>query len=85
MESESGVASLALATTFVSKTIFDLEEYDNINNTNDRDDNFAPTYCFMEKGTKVPNHTSSCDSSDYKPHDYQKPSYYKLANIATMQ
>lgn len=39
----------------------------------------------MEKGSKVPNHTSSFDSSDCEHDDYQKPSYYKLVNIATKQ
>ena len=39
----------------------------------------------MAKCSKVPKHTSSSDSSDGEPHDYQKPSYNKLANIATKQ
>lgn len=85
VESESGVASLALATTFVSMYIFNLKENDNVNNTDDCDDDFAPTYCLMEKGSKVPSHTSSSNSSNCEPDDYRKPSYYKLANIATKQ
>lgn len=35
VESESGVASLALATTFISKSIFNLEENDKVNNTDE--------------------------------------------------
>ncbi|KAI4973470.1 hypothetical protein ZWY2020_035731 [Hordeum vulgare] len=85
VESESRVTSIALATTFVTKSIFNLEENDNANYTDEYADDFAPTYCFMAKGLKIPNQTSSSDSSDCEPDDYQKPSYYKLANIATKQ
>ena len=84
-DSESGQASLALATTFVSKSIFNLEENDNTIHTDDYADDFAPTYCFMAKGSKVPNDASSSDSSDCEPDDYKKPSYCKLAIIATKQ
>ena len=77
-DSYSGVASLALATTFVSKSIFNLKENDCTIHTDDYADDFAPTYCFMAKGSKVPKHTSSSNSSDREPDDYQKPSYYKL-------
>lgn len=79
-DSESGRASLALAATFVSKSIFNLEEDDNTIHTDDYADDFAPTYCFMAKGSKVPN-----DSSDCEPDDYKKPSYSKLAIVATKQ
>ena len=84
-DSESAQASLALATTFVSKSIFNLEENDNTIHTDDYADDFAPTYCFMAKGSKVPNDASSSDSSDCEPDDYKKPSYSKLANIAIKQ
>ncbi|KAI4972570.1 hypothetical protein ZWY2020_003495 [Hordeum vulgare] len=84
-DSESGQASLALAITFVSKSIFNLEEDDNTIHTDDYVDVFAPTYCFMAKGSKVPNDGSSFDSSDCEPDDYKKPSYSKLAIIATKQ
>ncbi|KAI5000905.1 hypothetical protein ZWY2020_010864 [Hordeum vulgare] len=52
-DSESGQASLALATTFVSKSIFNLEENDITVHTDDYADDIAPTYCFMEKGSKL--------------------------------
>ena len=51
-ESESGQASLALATTFISKSIFNLEENDNNIHTNDYADDFALTYWFMAKGSR---------------------------------
>ncbi|KAI5014705.1 hypothetical protein ZWY2020_056095 [Hordeum vulgare] len=73
-DSEYGVASLALATTFVNKSIFNLEENDNAIYTDEYDDDFAPTYCFMAKGSKVPNDTSSSDSSDCELDDCKKPS-----------
>ena len=52
-ESDSGVASLALTTAFVSKSIFNSEENDFPYTADDGDDNYAPTYCFMAKGAKV--------------------------------
>ena len=84
-DSESGQASLALATTFVSKSIFNLEENDCTIHTDDYADDIAPTYCFMAKGSKVSNDASSYDSSDCEHDDYKKPSYSKLAIIATKQ
>ena len=39
----------------------------------------------MAKGSKVPNNASSSDSSDCELDDYKKPSYRKLAIIATKQ
>ncbi|KAI4983506.1 hypothetical protein ZWY2020_025372 [Hordeum vulgare] len=51
-DSESAEASLALATTFIGKSIFNLEENDNTIHTDDYADDFAPTYCFMAKGSK---------------------------------
>ena len=66
-ESDSGVTSLALATTFVSKSIFNSEEKDLTNTTDDGDEDYAPTYCFMAKGSKVlkyPSFESSEDESD---------------------
>ena len=51
-ESDSGVASLALATEFVSKSIFNPEDNGNSANTEDCDDDYAPTYCFMARGVK---------------------------------
>ncbi|KAI5013573.1 hypothetical protein ZWY2020_037086 [Hordeum vulgare] len=84
-DSESGVANLSLATSIASKYIFNIEEYYYVNNTNDWDGEFAPAYCFMAKGAKVPKHTSSSNSSDSEPYDYHKPSYYKLANVDTKQ
>ncbi|KAI5001168.1 hypothetical protein ZWY2020_011127 [Hordeum vulgare] len=48
-DSESGQASLALATNFVSKSIFNLEENECTIHTDDYADDFAPTYCFMAR------------------------------------
>jgi len=52
-ESESGMASLALATAFISKSIFNSEENGFHNKADDDDDDYTPTYCFMAKGAKV--------------------------------
>ena len=52
-ESDSGVASLALATAYVSKSIFNTEETDPTDMPDEDDDDYAPTYCFMAKGAKV--------------------------------
>ena len=41
-ESESGVASLALPTAFVSKSIFNTEENDNTNNADEGNDDSLP-------------------------------------------
>ena len=86
-ESDPGVASLALATAYVAKSIFNTEDNGSVTNAdaNDKDDS-APTYCFMARGAKVNSHdayfqTSSEDDSDYE----SKPSYKTLAKIATEQ
>ena len=79
-ESDSGVASLALATAFVSKSVFNSEENDFPNTADD----YSPTYCFMAKGAKVlkyPSYKSSEDESDKN----LKPSYSKLAKIVVKQ
>ena len=69
-ESDSGVASLALATAYVAKSIFNTEDNGFVDNAdaNDKDDS-APTYCFMARGPKVKSRdayfeTSSEDDSD---------------------
>ena len=82
-DSESRQASLALATNFVSKSIFNHEENECTIHTDDYADDIAPTYCFMAKGSKVSHNASSSDSSDCEHDDYKKPSYSKLAIIAT--
>ena len=86
-ESNSGVASLALATAYVAKSIFNTEDNGSVTNVdaNDKDDS-APTYCFMARGAKVNSRdayfqTSSEDDSDCE----SKPSYKTLAKIATEQ
>src|SRR4051812_39182110 len=86
-ESDPGVASLALATAYVAKSIFNTEDNGSVSNAeaNDKDDS-APTYCFMARGAKVKSHdayfqTSSEDDSDCE----SKPSYKTLAKIATEQ
>ena len=86
-ESDSGVASLALATAYVAKSIFNTEDNGSVTNAdaNDKDDS-ATTYCFMARGAKVNSRdayfqTSSEDDSDCE----SKPSYKTLAKIATKQ
>jgi DNA repair exonuclease SbcCD ATPase subunit len=86
-ESDTGVASLALATTYIAKSIFNTEDNGSVTyaDANDKDDS-APTYCFMARGAKVNSHdayfqTSSEDDSDCE----SKPSYKTLAKIATEQ
>ena len=86
-EFDSGVASLALATAYVAKSIFNTGDNGSVTNAdaNDKDDS-APTYCFMAGGAKVNSRdayfqTSSEDDSDCE----SKPSYKTLAKIATEQ
>ena len=51
-ESDSGVASLA--TAYVAKSIFNIEDTDfHTNAEADDKDDPAPTYCFMARGAKV--------------------------------
>ena len=63
-ESESGVASLALATAFVSKSIFNTEDNDFHTNADDDKDDPAPTYCFMARGAKVNSRTTHYQTSN---------------------
>ena len=72
---------LALATAFVSKSIFNSEENGITNKADEGNNDHAPTYCFMAKGTKVLKHTSS-KSSENESAENLKPSYPKLAKIA---
>ena len=83
-ESESGVACLVLATAFVSKSIFNSEEIDHTNRADEDNDDYAPTYWFMEKGAKVTKYPSS-ESSEDESDENLKPSYSKLAKIAVKQ
>ena len=84
-ESDPGIASLALATAYVAKSIFNTEGNDFHTNAEADDmDNPAPTYCFMARGAKV----KSCDayfqtSSEDDSECESKPSYKTLAKIAT--
>jgi hypothetical protein len=86
-ESDPGVASLSLATAYVAKSIFNIEDNDlHTNAEADDKDDPAPTYCFMARGAKVKScdayfQTSSEDDSDCE----SKPSYKTLAKIATEQ
>ena len=80
-ESGSSVASLALATTFFSKAIFNSEENGNTNNADEGNDDYAPTYCFMAKGAKVTKYPSP-ESSEDKPDENPNPTYSNLARIA---
>ncbi|XP_073361819.1 uncharacterized protein [Aegilops tauschii subsp. strangulata] len=83
-EPESGEASLALATAFVSKSIFNTKENGFYNKADDNDDDYAPTYCFMAKGAKVLKYPSS-ESSEDESDENLKPSYSKLAKVAVKQ
>ena len=81
------MASLALASAYVAKSIFNTKDNGLVTNddANDGDDS-APTYCFMARGAKVNSRnahyqTSSEDDSECK----SKPSYKTLAKIATQQ
>ena len=78
------MASLALATTFVSKSIFNSEENGFTNKADGGDDDYAPTYCFMAKGAKVLKYPSS-ESSEDECDENLKPSYSKLPKIAVRQ
>src|SRR3990170_505298 len=83
-ELDSGVTSLAIATAFVSKSIFSSEENDFTDTADNDDDVYAPTYCFMAKGAKVLKYPSS-ESSEDESDENLKPGYSKLANIAIKQ
>ena len=78
------MASLALATTFVSKSIFNSKENGFTNKADEGTDDYAPTYCFMAKGAKVTKYASS-ESSEDESDENLKPSYSKLAKIAVKQ
>ena len=86
-ESDLAVVSLALATAYVAKSIFNTEDNDfHTNAEADDEDDPTPTYCFMARGAKVKSRdayflTSSEDDSDCE----SKPSYKTLAKIATKQ
>ena len=86
-KANSGVASLALATAYVAKSIFNTEDNGSVTNTdaNDKDDS-APTYCFMARGAKVNTRTTHYQTSSDDDSDCgTKPSYKTLAKIATEQ
>ena len=78
------MASLALATAFVSKSILNSEENGFTNKADEDNDDYAPTYYFMEKGAKVLQH-SPYDSSEHESDENLKPNYSKLAKIAVKQ
>ena len=81
------MASLALASAFVAKSIFNTEDNGHTAEAvADDEDDSAPTYCFMAHGAKVTSsdayfQTSSEDDSECE----SKPSYKTLAEIATEQ
>ena len=53
-ESDSGVASLALASAYFAKSILNTEDNGLVTNADAKDkDDSAPTYCFMAVGSKV--------------------------------
>ena len=60
-ESDPGIASLALATAYIAKSIFNTEDNDfHTNAEADDKDDPAPTYCFMACGAKVKSHDAYC-------------------------
>ena len=81
------MASLALASAFVAKSIFNTEDNGHVTDADaDDEDDSAPTYCCMAQGAKVNSRdayfqTSSEDDSECE----FKPSYKTLAKIATEQ
>ena len=53
-ESDSGVASLVLASAFVAKSIFNTEDNGHATDPEANDEyESTPTYCFMARGAKV--------------------------------
>ena len=81
------MASLALASAYVTKSIFNTKDNGSITNVdaNDKDDS-APTYCFMARGAKVNSRTTHYQTSSDDDSDCgSKPSYKTLAKIATEQ
>ena len=78
------MASLAFATAFVSKSIFNTEETDPNDRPDEYNDDYAPTYCFMAKGAKILKYTSS-ESSENESDENLKPNYSKLEKIAVKQ
>ena len=78
------MASLALVTSFVSKSIFNSEENGITNKADEGNNDYAPTYCFMAKGAKVTKYPSS-ESSEDESDENLKPSYSKLAKIIVKQ
>ena len=84
-ESDSGVASLA--TAYVSKSIFNIEDNDFITDADaNNQDTSAPTYSFMARGAKVNSRTTHYQTSSEDDSDCgSKPSYKTLAKIATKQ
>ena len=84
-ESDSGVASLDLASAFIAKSIFNTED-DGRNveakADDDDDDDSAPTYCFIARCAKVTSRdayfqTSSEDDSECE----SRPSYKTLLKL----
>ena len=86
-ESDFVVASLALTPAYVAKSIFNTKDNGLVTNADAKDeDDSAPTFCFMARGSKVNScnayfQTSSEDDSECE----SKPSYKTLAKIETEQ
>lgn len=81
--SNSGVAGIALAASPAHCSFFTNGD----SHANNED--YGPSYCFMTKASKVSSKKPTFDSSDddllSKELDDMKPSYSKLASIATKQ
>jgi hypothetical protein len=85
-ELDLSVASLALAADFITKSIFNHEENGYLTDVEACDDDSAPTYCFVAKGAKVSSRVAYFDTfSEDDSGCENKPSYKKLAKIATKQ
>src|SRR3954467_11620171 len=79
-EESEGMASLALATSLISKSIFSTEE-SGPSRADDEAEDTTPAFCFMAKSSKVSSYSSSDDSSDEEPDE----NYAKFAKLASKQ
>src|SRR3954468_20660971 len=79
-EESEGVAGLALATSLVSKSIFNTEESATQMALEDTEET-TPAFCFMDKSSKVISHSSCDDASDDEPNK----NYAKLAKLSSRQ
>jgi hypothetical protein len=80
------VASLALASAFVAKSIFNTKDNGYTSDKDASDDDSAPAYCFMARGAKVTSCAAYFDTSSEDDSECEsKLSYKQLAKISTEQ